>query len=76
MERGDGGIQLRQVHVIDPDQKVKVRSGEAYVNKAYEGSEVWRYYKSVPHMSYKRFHESKKKQKTKNKKKTINKNNK
>jgi hypothetical protein len=40
MERGDGGIQLRQVHVIDPDQKVKVRSGEAYVNKAYEGSEV------------------------------------
>lgn len=50
MERGDGGIQLRQVHVIDPDQKVKVRSGEAYVNKAYEGSEVWRYYKSVFHI--------------------------
>ena len=63
MERGDGGIQLRQVHVIDPDQKVKVRSGEAYVNKAYEGSEVWRYYKSVPHISYKKFHELKKKPK-------------
>jgi hypothetical protein len=61
MERGDGGI------------KVKVRSGEAYVNKAYEGSEVWRYYKNVLHMSYKKFHEFKKK---KPKKKTINKNNK
>jgi hypothetical protein len=63
MERGDGGIQLRQIHFIDSDQRVKVRSGEAYVNKAYEGSEVWRYYKSVLHMSYKKFHELKKKKK-------------
>ena len=55
MERGDGAIQLRQVHVIDPDQKV--RSGEVYVNKAYDGSEVWLYFKSVLHMSYKKFHE-------------------
>ena len=54
MERGDGGI------------KVKVRSGEAYVNKAYEGSEVWRYYKNVLHMSYKKFHEFKKKNQKKN----------
>lgn len=59
MEKGDGGIQLRQIHVIDPDQKVKVRSGEVYVNKAYEGSEVWLYLsqKCVPYLSYTTFHE-------------------
>ena len=50
MENGDGGIQLRQVHVIDPDKPIKVRSGTIFVNDAYEGSEVWRYYKSVFHI--------------------------
>jgi hypothetical protein len=69
MERGDGGIQLRQVHVIDPDQKVKVRSGEVYLNKAYKGSEVWKYHKSVFHKSYKKFHEFNIKKKTKQKNK-------
>ncbi|XP_071158596.1 uncharacterized transporter HI_0519-like [Mytilus edulis] len=33
------GIQLRHVHVIDPDNQIKNGSGEAYMNKAYEGSE-------------------------------------
>jgi hypothetical protein len=50
MENGDGGAQLRQVQVIVPDKPIKVRSETIFVNDAYEGSEVWRYYKSVFHL--------------------------
>lgn len=37
MERD--GIQLRHVHVIDPDKTGK-HNGQGYENKAYEGPEV------------------------------------
>ena len=50
MENGDGGAQLRQVDVIDPNKSIKDRSETTLVNDADEGSEVWRYYKSVFHI--------------------------
>ena len=40
MENGDGGAQLRQVYVIDPDNPIEERWETVFVNDAYEGSEV------------------------------------
>ena len=43
MDKSDGksdGIQLRHIHVIDPDQKQINGIKDGYVNQAYEGSEV------------------------------------